>query len=206
MATPLDNLIDKEPLQFAGQVKMPSHYSDQDFDLHCFVDTCGSEHVALVHGNVAGGENVLTRVHSECLTGDVFHSARCDCGEQLDKAMHAIVAEGTGLLIYLRQEGRGIGLINKIRAYGLQDRGFDTVEANEHLGFPPDSRVYTAAAEIVAALQVNSIRLLTNNPEKMAGLADCGVNITERIPLIIPAKAHNEFYLKTKRDRLGHLL
>jgi GTP cyclohydrolase II len=206
MATPLDNLIDTEPLRFAGQVKMPSHYSDQDFDLHCFVDTCGSEHVALTLGNVAGGKNVLTRVHSECLTGDVFHSARCDCGDQLNKAMHAIVEEGTGLLIYLRQEGRGIGLVNKIKAYRLQDRGFDTVDANEHLGFPADPRVYTAAAEIVAALQVHSIRLLTNNPKKMAGLTECGVKITERIPLIIPAKAQNEFYLQTKRDRLGHIL
>ena len=135
-----------------------------------------------------------------------FFSARCDCGDQLDKAMHAIVEEGTGLLIYLRQEGRGIGLINKIRAYRLQDRGLDTVDANEHLGFAPDPRVYTAAAEIVAALQVHSIRLLTNNPKKMAGLANCGVHITERIPLLVPAKAHNEFYLQTKRDRLGHLL
>ncbi|MDP7742027.1 MAG: GTP cyclohydrolase II [Lentisphaeria bacterium] len=206
MATPLDSMISTDALQFAGQVKMPSRYSDQDFDLHCFVDTCESEHVALVYGDVAGAKDVLTRVHSECLTGDVFHSARCDCGDQLDKAMRAIVAAGTGLLIYLRQEGRGIGLINKIRAYRLQDRGLDTVDANETLGFPPDSRVYTAAAQIIDALQVHSIRLLTNNPEKMNGLTNCGVNIAERVPLIIPAEADNEFYLRTKRDRLGHLL
>ena len=206
MAASLDNLISAGSLRFAGQVKMPSRYSEQDFDLHCFVDACENEHVALSYGNVAGEPDVLTRVHSECLTGDVFHSARCDCGDQLDKAMHSIVEAGTGLGIYLRQEGRGIGLINKIQAYGLQDRGLDTVDANERLGFPPDSRVYTAAAEIITALQVQSIRLLTNNPEKMTGLTECGVEITERVPLIIPAKAHNEFYLQTKRERLGHLL
>lgn len=189
-----------------GCIKMPNRFSDQDFDLHCYVSLDEHEHVALAYGDIAGGDDILTRVHSECLTGDVFHSARCDCGDQLEKAMHAIVAEGRGLLVYLRQEGRGIGLINKIKAYALQEQGLDTVEANERLGFPADSREYSVAAEIITDLGVRSIRLLTNNPDKVQSLVGAGIRINERLPLIIPAMQHNQFYLQTKKDRLGHFL
>ncbi len=163
-------------------------------------------HLALVKGDVADKEDVLVRVHSECLTGDVFQSMRCDCGSQLHRAMGMIEQEGLGVLVYMRQEGRGIGLVNKIKAYELQDRGFDTVEANVHLGFDPDPREYGIGAQILADLGVTSMRLITNNPVKRTGLEGYGLQVTGRVPIEIPPNEVNERYLNTKRDKLGHLL
>jgi 3,4-dihydroxy 2-butanone 4-phosphate synthase/GTP cyclohydrolase II len=163
------------------------------------------EHVALVHGDVEGREGVLVRMHSKCLTGDVFGSNRCDCGPQLRAAMRQIVAEGAGVVVYLDQEGRGIGLLNKLRAYELQDGGRDTVEANEALGFAPDLRNYGIGAQILRDLGLSSIRVLTNNPRKMVGLDGYGLEILERVPLIIETNADNRAYLAVKRDKLGHL-
>jgi 3,4-dihydroxy 2-butanone 4-phosphate synthase/GTP cyclohydrolase II len=168
------------------------------------VDT--SEHVALVYGEVGDGEDVLARMHSKCLTGDVFHSLRCDCGWQLDKAMEMIAAEGRGVIVYLDQEGRGIGLLNKLKAYELQDRGADTVEANEQLGFKPDLRNYGIGAQILLDLGLKSIRPITNNPRKMVGLEGYGLRLGERVPIVQPAHDENAEYLRTKRDKLGHLL
>jgi len=162
--------------------------------------------LALTMGDVADGEPVLVRVHSECLTGDVFGSGRCDCGEQLQQALRLIAAEGRGVLLYVRQEGRGIGLHNKLRAYQLQDQGLDTVEANERLGFPADLRTYGLGAQILHDLGVHRLRLLTNNPRKVIGLAGHGLEITERIPLVIEPGRDNRHYLSTKQHRLGHLL
>jgi 3,4-dihydroxy 2-butanone 4-phosphate synthase / GTP cyclohydrolase II len=165
----------------------------------------GTEYVALALGDVAGGTDVLTRLHSECLTGDVFGSLRCDCGAQLAAAMQAISDEGHGVVLYLRgQEGRGIGLLSKLRAYELQDGGVDTVDANTELGLPADAREYSAGAQMLADLGVRSIRLLTNNPAKVTGLTSCGVRITARVPLVTAATPYNLRYLVTKRDRLGH--
>jgi 3,4-dihydroxy 2-butanone 4-phosphate synthase / GTP cyclohydrolase II len=165
----------------------------------------GTEYVALVLGDVAGGTNVLTRLHSECLTGDVFGSLRCDCGAQLEAAMAAIAAEGRGVVLYLRgHEGRGVGLLSKLQAYELQDAGADTVDANLELGLPADAREYSAGAQMLADLGVRSIRLLTNNPAKVRGLTDCGVDITARIPLETEVTPYNLRYLVTKRDKLGH--
>jgi 3,4-dihydroxy 2-butanone 4-phosphate synthase/GTP cyclohydrolase II len=163
-------------------------------------------HVALVKGDVGDGENVLVRVHSRCLTGDVFHSARCDCGSQLDAAMKRIAAEGRGVLLYLNQEGRGIGLSNKIRAYELQDQGLDTVEANERLGFKPDQRDYGIGVQILKDLGVKSMRLLSNNPRKLVGIEGYQLSVVEWIPLEIPPSAHTRAYLKTKKEKLGHKL
>jgi 3,4-dihydroxy 2-butanone 4-phosphate synthase/GTP cyclohydrolase II len=165
----------------------------------------GTEYVALVLGDVAGGTDVLTRLHSECLTGDVFGSLRCDCGAQLEAAMAAISAEGRGVVLYLRgHEGRGIGLLSKLQAYELQDAGVDTVDANTELGLPADAREYSAGAQMLADLGVRSVRLLTNNPAKVTGLTACGVDITARVPLVTAVTPYNLRYLVTKRDRLGH--
>ena len=166
----------------------------------------GNHHLALVKGAVEGKQNVLVRVHSQCLTGDVFGSGRCDCGDQLHEAMQKIEAEGLGVLVYMRQEGRGIGLLNKLVCYRLQDQGLDTVEANVAIGFPPDARDYGIGAQILADLGLTSIRLMTNNPAKRIGLEGYGLKVVERVPLVIQPHEHNRFYLETKRDKLGHLL
>lgn len=168
------------------------------------IDT--NTHVALVLGDVANTDDIAVRVHSECLTGDVFHSLRCDCGSQLHKALELIGNEGAGVLLYMRQEGRGIGLVNKIKAYNLQDGGMDTVEANVHLGFDPDPREYGVGAQILIDLGVRRFRLITNNPVKRAGLEGYGLEITGRIPIEIPTNPSNERYMKTKREKMGHLL
>lgn len=164
------------------------------------------EHVALVHGNVLGAEDVATRLHSECLTGDALGSLRCDCRDQLGIALEKLSAERAGILLYLRQEGRGIGLLNKIRAYSLQDKGLDTVDANLALGFRDDERDYAVAAHMLASLTVGSIRVLTNNPKKLTSLETYGIRVAGRIPHVIPAGQHNRFYLETKARRSGHLL
>lgn len=185
--------------------ELPTSYGT--FSIHGFIDEIrGDEHVALTMGDVSGDDPVLVRMHSECLTGDALHSLRCDCGFQRDAALAAIAREGRGVLVYLRQEGRGIGLLNKIRAYALQDAGSDTVEANRQLGFLPDLRDYGVGAQVLVALGVRRLRLLTNNPRKIAALAGFGLEVTERVPLKVTPNPHNERYLRAKADKLGHLL
>ena len=186
-------------------VDFPTEYGH--FKLHMFrSEVDDHHHLALVKGEVAGKENVLVRVHSSCLTGDVFGSCRCDCGKQLQEAMRRIDREGLGVIVYMRQEGRGIGLANKIKAYKLQENGRDTVEANIDLGFPPDLRDYGIGAQILADLGLTSIRILTNNPKKVVGLKGYGLEITERVPLEVPTSPYNHRYLETKRDKMGHIL
>jgi len=188
-----------------NQARLPTRYGS--FRIHAFVcPFTGEEHVALVRGRVAGKKDVLVRLHSECLTGDVFGSARCDCGEQLDAAMKRLAKVPEGVLVYLAQEGRGIGIANKIAAYHLQDHGLDTVAANRVLGFPADLRSYKCAACILRVLGVRSVRLMTNNPAKIEELEAYGVRVTERIPLEVPANPANLRYLKTKREKMRHLL
>lgn len=185
--------------------KLPTRYGD--FRIHGFVDKItGEDHIALVLGNPKEHEKLLVRVHSECLTGDAFGSAKCDCGEQLDFALKSIAKEGVGILIYLRQEGRGIGLINKLKAYELQEKGMDTVEANVALGFPEDARNYAVAAQILKMFEVKQVRLLTNNPQKIEGLEKYGINVAERVPIEIAAKPADLFYLQTKKLKMGHIL
>jgi 3,4-dihydroxy 2-butanone 4-phosphate synthase/GTP cyclohydrolase II len=177
------------------------------FRIFAYQNNIDSEtHIALVRGEVGDGTDMLVRVHSKCLTGDVFHSARCDCGQQLETALARIAEEGRGVLLYLNQEGRGIGLANKIRAYELQDQGLDTVEANERLGFKADQRDYGIGAQILSDLGVRTMRLLTNNPRKFVGLQGYGLAISDAVPLEIPASDHTRRYLKTKKDKLGHRL
>jgi 3,4-dihydroxy 2-butanone 4-phosphate synthase/GTP cyclohydrolase II len=197
---------DREKLvQKVEVVKMPTACGD--FDLHLYVSrTDGQHHLALVMGQVAGRQNVLVRVHSECLTGDVFGSRRCDCGPQLHQAMRQISQAGCGVIVYMRQEGRGIGLASKIKAYKLQERGYDTVEANLKLGYGQDLREYGLGAQILVDLGLKTICLLTNNPRKVVGLEGYGLEIVKQLPIKIRPNRHNKKYLRTKRDKLGHLL
>ncbi|MDE0024345.1 MAG: GTP cyclohydrolase II [Spirochaetaceae bacterium] len=195
----------------AGQVRRVAHAAFPtlfgDFTLIGFEDSeGGTELTAVVRGQVRGAHDCPVRVHSECHTGDIFGSLRCDCREQLEESLRYIAARDRGAVIYLRQEGRGIGLLNKIRAYELQDQGLDSVEANERLGFPADARDYRTAARVIELLGIASVRLLTNNPAKIAGLEREGITVTARVPVVVPANRFNERYLATKRTRFNHLL
>lgn len=192
-----------KPVKFVASCRLPTEWGV--FTLHGFEEVnSGQEHVAITMGNIADGKPVLARIHSECLTGDALFSQKCDCGPQLQAAMQAIQKAGHGAIVYLRQEGRGIGLINKIRAYQLQDQGLDTVEANVALGLPVDARDFRLAKHIFDHLGVKEVALLTNNPEKVQVLGDAGIKIVERVPLQVGENAENEHYLNTKAQKLGH--
>jgi 3,4-dihydroxy 2-butanone 4-phosphate synthase/GTP cyclohydrolase II len=184
-------------------VKMPTEWGD--FDLYAYTQRSnGAHHLALVKGDISGPEPVLVRVHSSCVTGDIFGSCRCDCGPQLHQAMRQIEREGRGVVVYMNQEGRGIGLLNKLKAYKLQEQGRDTVQANEELGFKGDERDYGVGASILRDLGITEMRLLTNNPRKRTGLIGYGLKIVDTLPIEISANPHNEAYLTTKRDKMGH--
>ncbi len=193
------------PTTYVASSLLPTPFGT--FDMHGFTDSeTGKEHVALSMGNLHEGEHILARLHSECLTGDALFSMRCDCGYQLEEALKRIAKEGKGVVLYLRQEGRGIGLINKIRAYNLQDQGADTVEANEKLGFGADLREYSMAKDMLNHLQVKSVQLMTNNPRKIKALMDLGINVDERQALEVGKNSHNEDYLAIKVSKLDHLI
>jgi len=192
-------------MERVASAKLPTRYGD--FTIYGYINKeNGEHHIALTLGEINDNNPILVRVHSECLTGDALGSVKCDCGDQYDRAMRTIQKEGRGVLVYLRQEGRGIGLINKLKAYALQDKGMDTVEANLALGFSPDHRDYTEGAEILVDLGVKKIRLMTNNPEKIAGLEKFGLEISERVAIEIEHKEHCKSYLQTKKDKMGHML
>jgi GTP cyclohydrolase II len=192
-------------LDYVTSCALPTPWAQ--FTLHAFVEhATGKEHLAMVLGDIDNGEPVLARVHSECLTGDVLFSQRCDCGAQLEGALKKIAAEGRGILLYLRQEGRGIGLVNKIRAYRLQEAGADTVEANLQLGFHADARNYELCQPMLAKFGIREVRLMTNNPRKIDALTKLGVNVTERVPLLVNRNTFNNSYLNTKEAKLGHMM
>ena len=192
-------------IRYVESSRLPTQWAE--FDVHGFEDIAAEkEHVVLTLGDISDGEAVLTRVHSECLTGDALFSMRCDCGEQLQASLKAIAAEGRGALLYLRQEGRGIGLLNKIKAYKLQDAGADTVEANEALGFGADMRDYSICKPMLEHLQIMSLRLMTNNPRKVTAMEELGIKVVERIAVATPHNPHNQHYLATKAGKLGHLM
>jgi GTP cyclohydrolase II len=194
---------DDELVEFVDRAKFPTFWGD--FYLYAFSDSKGKTHLAIVRGEVENKEDVCTRVHSRCLTGDALGSLRCDCREQYEKAMEYISKQDNGVLIYMNQEGRGIGLANKVRAYALQDKGLDTVEANHQLGFADDIRAYDVAAHIIKFLKIKSIILLSNNPRKIRELADNGILISDRKPIIAAENEYDKKYLKTKKEKMGHL-
>ena len=194
---------DQLPLRYIAACRLPTEWGE--FTLHGFEEPNGQEHIAFSMGDIADGTPVLARIHSECLTGDALFSQRCDCGPQLQAAMQAVQQAGRGVIVYLRQEGRGIGLINKIRAYQLQDQGMDTVEANVALGLPVDARNFVLAKHILQHLQIGTVRLMTNNPDKVETLTQMGIQVVERLPLVVGVNVENRHYLQTKSDKLGHM-
>jgi GTP cyclohydrolase II len=201
----MSTIADNSAVRRVACARMPTVYGD--FRMHVYLDSDGDEHAVMVRGVVRGGVNIAVRIHSECLTGDVFGSCRCDCGEQLRKSLAHIAQAGAGVIIYMRgHEGRGIGLANKVRAYALQERGRDTAQANEDLGLPVDARCYDAAAGIIHSLGLRSVALITNNPDKLLALSSLGVTVVRRIELQSTVNTHNSSYLATKRDKLRHHL